>query len=66
MATYQLVVRVELERLDDNNGAMAWRGSAAHTFVGTLPELATATSSITITPILAKQLIDREIERNAG
>lgn len=63
MATYQIVVTVELERLDGDN-AMAWRGNAKHIIVGTLPELQAA--ELTPAHELAQQLVNKEIERNAG
>lgn len=60
MATYQLVVTVELERLDGDN-AMAWRGNAKHVIVGTLPELQAA--ELTPAHELAQQLVKAEQER---
>ena len=62
MATYQLVVTVELERLDAD-GAMAWRGNAKQAQVGTLPELHSTPAVCSMAGELAMQLVKAEQER---
>ena len=54
---------VELERLDANDGAMAWRGSAKQAQVGTLPELHSMTAVCSLAGELAMQLVKAEQER---
>jgi len=63
VATYRLVLTVELERLDANDGAMAWRGSAKQAQVGTLPELHSMTAVCDMAGELAMQLVKAEQER---
>jgi len=65
VATYQLVVTVELERLDANDGAMAWRGSAKQTRIGTLAELQSITAVCALASELATQLVKAEQERTS-
>lgn len=65
LPTYQLVVTVELERLDDD-GAMAWRGSAKQASVGTLPELQRVAAECSLAGELAQHLVKNETERQHG
>ena len=63
MATYRLVLTVELERLDANDGAMAWGGRAKQGQVGTLPDLHSMTAVCDMAGELAMQLVKAEQER---
>lgn len=62
MATYQVVVSVALERLDDN-GALDWRGNARQTIVGSLPELQRTVAESSMANELAAHLLKAEEER---